>query len=129
MRKGSFITLCLILSFIFQGELFCQVSNCQECEENGVKTFTVNMTASPNMTATVTSKRDGQCCQGSGSDKCIRFIVNVHPSAAFFQISILPGNNGTWEIDCDPTKKYTPNQKPCLNGLTNFCVTYLKCSS
>ncbi|MFN5183495.1 MAG: beta strand repeat-containing protein, partial [Bacteroidota bacterium] len=123
--KKNFLLVAFFLLGMFNSKLgTAQISNCQPCTDNGVKTFTVNMTASPNMTASVTSNRFGQCCQGSGSDKCIRFIVSVHPSAAFFQIQINPGNNGTWEIDCDPGKKYTPADKPCLNGLTNFCVTY-----
>ena len=125
MKNSYFIFSLTILINVFALNSSAQVgAACAECEENGVKTFTVNMTASPNMTASVTSKRDGQCCQGAGSDKCIKFFVTVHQSAAFFQLQINPGNNGTWEIDCDPTKKYTPNQKPCLNGLTSFCITY-----
>ena len=97
-------------------------SACATCST--VTTFTANLSANPNSTYTVTSGRSGQCCQGSGSDRCIRFEVTVHPNATQIQFLVSTGNNGTWTLNCNTANLYTPNSKPCLNGLTTFCITY-----
>jgi len=96
-------------------------SACSTCSV--VTSFTANLSANPNSTYTVASIRNGLCCQGSGSDRCVRFEVTVHPQAAQIQFLVSTGNNGTWEIDC-AAPVYTPSSKPCLNGLTSFCITY-----
>lgn len=119
MKKLLFLFGLLAL-FGFEGWSQSACATCTTVTQN----YTVNLSSNPNNTYTVTSIRDGKCCNGTGgSDRCIRFEVTVHPSAAQIQFLVSTGNNGTWQIDCQGTV-YTPNQKPCLNGLTSFCITY-----
>lgn len=116
--KRSLLFLGVFLSFYLSGTA---QSSCSTC--TAVTTFTANLSANPNSTYTVNSGRNGLCCQGAGSDRCIVFEVTVHPNASQIQFLVSTGNNGTWQINCD-TPTYTPSSKPCLNGLSSFCITY-----
>ncbi|MCF8424165.1 MAG: PKD domain-containing protein [Bacteroidia bacterium] len=116
---NKFLLLFSTICYLSLGNIFSQ--SCATC--SAVTSYTANLTSNPNNTYTVTSNRNGQCCQGSGSDRCVRFEVSVHPSATQIQFLVSTGNNGNWEINCAPPL-YTPSSKPCLNGLTNFCITY-----
>jgi gliding motility-associated-like protein len=121
MIKRFYHLLVLVSIFVcvFQQKAYSQA--CATC--TGVTTFTANLSASPINTYTVNSTRNGVCCQGSGSDRCVRFEVTVHPLATQIQFLVSTGNNGTWQINCTGTV-YTPASQPCLGGLTTFCITY-----
>src|SRR3990172_629762 len=84
--------------YLIKSDIVSAQAACSTC--TAVTTFTVNLTSNPNNTYTVTSNRNGRCCQGSGSDKCIRFNISLHSQATEVQFLVSTGNNGTWEIDC-----------------------------
>jgi len=121
MKKIYSFLVCFFLFFCAISFKGYGQSACNTCSV--VTSFTANLSANPNNTYTVASTRTGLCCQGAGSDRCIRFEVTVHPQAAQIQFLVSTGNNGTWEINC-AAPVYTPSSKPCLNGLTSFCITY-----
>jgi len=118
--KKSLLLLCISLFLCLEAGA---QSACNTCTVTS-STFTANLSANPNSTYTVSSKRTNFCCQASGSDNCVRFEVTVHPQAAQISFLVSSGNNGTWEINCTGPA-YTPGQKPCLGGIgTSFCITY-----
>src|SRR5262245_24839379 len=94
--------------------------SCSTCI--GVTTYTVDISANPDTSWTVSSSRNGQCCQGSGSDKCIVFNITVSPRASEIRFIYKNGtaNNGTYEINCDTSTKKAPGTPQCLGGLTSF---------
>src|SRR5215203_3022327 len=118
----SRILLCGIFCLSFIGSVSAQ--SCNTCA--GVTSFTVNISANPDTTWTTSSNRSGQCCQGSGVDKCVVFYVTVSPRASEIKFTYRNGNanNGSYEINCDPLTNTSPGNSQCLGGLTSFCITY-----
>src|SRR5262245_27264782 len=97
---------------------------CPTCST--VTTITVDLSANPDTTRIISSSRNGKCCQGSGSDKCIVFNVTVSPRATEIRFIYKNGsaNNGSYEINCDPATEQAPGTPQCLGGLTSFCLTF-----
>ncbi len=119
--KRLYVFLLLFLLSCFANTLFAQTNACASC--SNVPSFTANLSSNPNNSYTVSSVRNNQCCQGTGSDKCVVFYVTVHPQATEIKFFKSGGNNGNYQIDCmAPT--YNPTNPVCLNGLTQFCITY-----
>jgi gliding motility-associated-like protein len=103
------------------GQATAQTTACTSC--SNVPSFTVNLSSNPNNSYTVSSVRNNKCCQGIGSDACIVFYVTVHPQATEIKFFKSGGNNGNYQIDC-MAPSYNPTNPVCLNGLTQFCITY-----
>ncbi|MDQ3050990.1 MAG: SprB repeat-containing protein, partial [Bacteroidota bacterium] len=97
--------------------------NCNTCA--AVTSFTVDLSSKPDTSWTVNSTRSGQCCTGSGSDKCIVFYVTVNPAATEIRFVYRNGsaNNGAYQINCTGPA-VSPGTPLCLSGLTTFCITY-----
>ncbi|MGZ3921495.1 MAG: hypothetical protein ACXVC7_14440, partial [Bacteroidia bacterium] len=111
----------LLFIVLFPGKIFGQSACLPTC--SAVTSFTVNLSANPNNSYTVSSVRNGQCCFGSGSDACVVFFITVNPSATEIKFFKSGGNNGFYQINCSGTQ-YNPTNPVCLNGLTQFCLTY-----
>src|SRR5258705_3189224 len=100
--------------------LSCTQVTAQSCSTcSGVTSFTVDLSSNPDTSWTTSSSRNGQCCQGSGSDKCVVFNVTVSPKASEIKFIYKNGsaNNGSYEINCDPTTNRPPGNSECLAGL------------
>jgi gliding motility-associated-like protein len=113
--------LFFLLTAIFQSNIVKAQNACSTC--SNVTSFTANLSSNPNNSYTVSSVRNGKCCFGTGSDACVVFYVTVHPSATEIKFFKSGGNNGFYQINCGGTQ-YTPTAPVCLNGLTQFCLTY-----
>ena len=116
------ILICGIICLGFISRLAAQ--SCSTCAS--VTSFTVDISANADTTWSTSSNRNGQCCQGSGSDKCVVFHVTVSPRASEIKFTYRNGNanNGSYEINCDPLTNTSPGNSQCLGGLTSFCITY-----
>jgi len=120
----NYLKILLSATCMLLGVHTMVAQNCSTCAS--VTTFTVDLSANPDTSATINSSRNGKCCQGTGSDKCIVFNVTVSPKASEIRFIYKNGsaNNGTYEINCDPATQQSPGTPQCLNGLTSFCITF-----
>lgn len=91
--------------------------------------FTVDLSASPNQTWVSPSiVRDGNCCSTSAPDKCLEFIITLHPSAIAVSFNIasgaIPPGALFYQVDCGPA---IPVGSPiCLNGAGPHHLTFCK---
>src|SRR3989338_5933821 len=92
-------------------------------------TFNVDLTASPFMswTSPLIDRLDN-CCGTTAPDKCIEFVITLHPDAASVVFTIasgaIPPGALFYQIDCGPI---TPVGTPiCLTGVGPFHLTFCK---
>ncbi len=92
-------------------------------------TFNVDLSASPFMswTSPLTNRLDN-CCGTSAPDRCIEFVITLHPGAASVVFTIASGSVPPgalfYQIDCGPV---TPVGSPiCLTGVGPFHLTFCK---
>ena len=94
-----------------------------------VPTFTVDLSSSPNATwLSPTVARNDTCCGATNPDKCIQFIVTLHPAAQgiIFNISsgAIPPGAIFYQVACGPP---TPvGDAICLSGAGPHVITFCK---
>ena len=94
-----------------------------------VPSTVVDLSASPNMNwISAPFVRDGNCCGTSSPDKCLEFIITLHPSAIAVSFNIasgaIPPGALFYQIDCGPP---TPVGSPiCLTGPGPHTLTFCK---
>lgn len=124
MRNNyNFYIVFILLGFFGLG------ANAQSNCDSLVPSFSVDLTSSP--TATWTSpniQRDGNCCGTSNPDKCLEFVLTLHPNAVSINFSIasgaVPSGSMFYQIDCGPM---TPVGDPiCLDGSGPHTLTFCK---
>ena len=92
-------------------------------------TMNVDLSASPNVSWTSPPiARDGNCCGTTNPDKCLEFIITLHPNAIAVSFSIasgaVPPGALFYQIDCGPI---TPVGSPiCLDGPGPHHLTFCK---
>ncbi len=117
-RKFSILLIAL-------APYFCTAQPCDSI----TPTFTVNLSASPIMSWTSPLiARIGNCCGTIAPDKCIEFIITLHPSATSinFQISsgAVPPGALYYQVNCGPQ---IPVGSPiCLTGSGPHNLTFCK---
>lgn len=100
------------------------IAQCSTC--SNVTTYTVDLTASSNMSWSVTSVRSGLCCGASGIN-CIKFDVTVNPgvgSVTFDVATPAPPGGAFYQINCGPTASL--GGRLCVAGMSNFCIVFCK---
>jgi gliding motility-associated-like protein len=91
--------------------------------------FTVDLSASPSDTWTSPSVvRNGNCCGTSNPDRCVEFVLNLHPDAVAIEFDIasgaIPPGGMFYQIDCGtPIEVGDPI---CLNGPGPHVITFCK---
>ncbi len=123
LKLRTRIVLTIILGFFISLE-----TSAQYCDSI-VPTFNVDLSASPNMNWTSPPVvRDGHCCGTTNPDRCLEFVITLHPSAIAvnFQITggAIPPGALFYQIDCGPV---TPVGDPiCLDGPGPHTLTFCK---
>lgn len=111
--------------------LIVLITSCAQAQycDSITPVFYVDLSTSPNMTwVSPDTDRDGYCCGASGADKCLEFIITLHPNSASLVFSIasgaVPPGALYYQIDCGPP---TPVGSPiCLTGTGPFHLTFCK---
>lgn len=117
--------VCLLLICL---SLFRSESVAQYCD-TVTPSFNVDLSANPHMSWTSpTTNRDGFCCGATAPDKCLEFVITLHPDAASVVFNItsgaIPPGALFYQIDCGPP---TPVGSPiCLTGTGPFHLTFCK---
>lgn len=99
-----------------------------QCDGN-VPTLAVDLTSSPSATYLSPSiVRNGYCCGVSGNDRCIQFLITLHPDAQGINFNVcagaVPPGALYYQIGCGPqTAVGTPI---CLNGPGPHVLTFCK---
>ena len=94
-----------------------------------VPSMNVDLSASPNLSWTSPLiARNGNCCGTSNPDRCLEFVITLHPDAIAINFSItsgaIPPGALFYQIDCGPV---TPVGAPiCLNGPGPYTLTFCK---
>lgn len=94
-----------------------------------VPSFTVSLTSSPSATwLSPTVVRNGLCCSSVSPDRCLEFIITLHPSAQgiIFDIAsgAIPPGAMFYQVSCGTP---TPvGQLMCLNGPGPHVITFCK---
>lgn len=102
--------------------------NAQFCDSL-TPTFNVDLTAAPNMSwVSPIIARNGSCCGSTNPDKCLEFVITLHPASAAivfnFASGAVPPGALFYQIDCGPV---TPVGSPiCLTGVGPFHLTFCK---
>ncbi|MES2557109.1 MAG: PKD domain-containing protein [Bacteroidota bacterium] len=91
--------------------------------------FTVDLTAAPYMTwLSPDTDRDGFCCGATSPDKCLEFIITLHPNSAAVVFNIasgaVPPGALFYQIDCGPP--IAVGSPICLIGTGPFHLTFCK---
>ena len=95
----------------------------------GTPTFIANLSSSANAVWVSPSiARSDNCCGTNAPDKCIKFIITLHPDAVGIMFDILSGAKPTgalyYQIGCGPQ---TPVGQPiCLSGPGPHILTFCK---
>jgi len=95
----------------------------------GTPTFIVNLTSNPNMTwISPDTIRADTCCGATSPDRCIRFIVTLHPLAEGIIFDIysgaVPPGALFYQVGCGTP---TPVGEPlCLSGAGPHSITFCK---
>jgi gliding motility-associated-like protein len=103
-------------------------SNSQFCDSI-VPTTIVDLSASPNMNwVSAPIVRDGSCCGVTNPDRCLEFVITLHPNAIAVSFNIasgaIPPGALFYQIDCGPP---TPVGSPiCLTGPGPHHLTFCK---
>ncbi|MDX2360897.1 MAG: PKD domain-containing protein [Crocinitomicaceae bacterium] len=122
MSYARFISVFSIFFFVTFSTL------AQYCDSL-VPSFTVDLTAAPNMGWTsLPIVRDGNCCGSTAPDNCLEFIITLHPSTIAVNFNIasgaVPPGALFYQIDCGPI---TAVGSPiCLNGPGPHHLTFCK---
>ena len=109
--------------------LIASTSSYSQFCDSLVPSTVVDLSASPNMNwISAPFVRDGNCCGTSSPDKCLEFIITLHPSAIAVSFNIasgaIPPGALFYQIDCGPP---TPVGSPiCLTGPGPHTLTFCK---
>lgn len=115
--------LLFLLQIIISNGLVAQYCN------SGVPSFTVNLSGNPNSTwISPNVIRNDNCCGTSSPDRCVQFIITLHPGAVGINFSIasgaVPSGAMFYQINCGPP---TPVGQPiCLSGVGPHYLTFCK---
>jgi gliding motility-associated-like protein len=99
-----------------------------QCDGN-VPSLTVDLSSSPSATYLSPSVvRNGYCCGVSGNDRCLEFVITLHPDAQGINFAVcagaVPGGALYYQINCGPIMAVgTPI---CLNGQGPHILTFCK---
>ena len=111
----------VFLALLGQESLKAQCTTCTAL------TIPVDLSADPDSVWTYSGTRSGSCCGIASGQACIRFNVTVHPQATQIGFNVAnpaPPGGAFYQLNCGPqTSLGTPL---CVNGLTNFCITFCK---
>ncbi|MBU2019601.1 MAG: gliding motility-associated C-terminal domain-containing protein [Bacteroidetes bacterium] len=123
-RKPSYVSLIILLSII---SLINNVYS-QGCDPS-TPSLTVDLSSSP--TASYTSpliSRNGKCCGATNPDRCLEFVITLHPDATAinFQISsgAVPPGALYYKINCGPP--IAVGSPICLTGPGPHILTFCK---
>lgn len=116
--------LALLLCALLCGQLAYAQSSC----DPSTPSFTVDLSSNPDSVwVSPNVSRDGHCCSVSGSDRCIEFVLTLHPDAVgisfeWYSGAQPPGHE--YQINCG-----TPvplGDVACLSGPGPHYLTYCK---
>lgn len=119
--------LLYIIFFVISGIIsYSQPSLC----DSVTPTFNVNLSSSP--TATFISnpavRRLGNCCSTTSPDRCVQFIITLHPGAAAIRFDIasgaIPPGAMFYQIGCGPQTQV--GNAICLSGAGPHILTFCK---
>ena len=116
----------LIYIFIIQIALSSKVySQCGSL----VPSFTVDLTARPDTVWTSPDTlRADTCCGALAPDKCVKFVLNLHPKAVGIKFDIcdgaVPPGALFYQIGCGPPKSV--GEVLCLSGTGPHIITFCK---
>jgi gliding motility-associated-like protein len=117
----------LLFLFIFFISLVSAKLNAQCSTET--PTFNVDLSSNPDMTwISPDTSRAGNCCGSSAPDRCVQFIVTLHPQAQGIIFDIydgaIPPGALFYQVGCNPP---TPVGEPlCLSGAGPHSITFCK---
>lgn len=120
-RISPFLLICCVLAFFT-----VPAQDCSTC--TSVKTVDIDLSAQPDTVwVSPVMGRQGQCCQGTGSDVCIRFNIKTHPDADQLGFTLA-------EPPIPPSMEYslncgTPQSVDiplCISGAGPHCIVYCK---
>ena len=123
-RGIKFYVVVILLLFISLNS----VKSYAQCDTI-TPSFIVNLSSSAaNSWISTSVVRDGYCCGATGSSRCIKFELTLHPDAAgiLFEIvsGAIPGGSMYYQVGCSsPT---TVGQPLCLTGTGPHIITFCK---
>ncbi len=121
---------CKVLSFLIclNLTLLSNLSYSQNCGPN-VPSFQVNLSNNVNgVWISPDTARFGNCCGTVSPDKCVEFVITLHPNATHVSFNIfsgaIPGGALFYQINCGPQQSL--GQPICLNGSGPHTITFCK---
>ena len=122
IRKAS------LYSFIFLVYILSNKAIAQPCMPS-VPTYTVNLSAKADTTWISPSiVRKDFCCGSVNPDRCVQFIITVHPNTAGIIFNIasgaVPSGSMYYQIGC--SKPTAVGQIICLTGKGPYSLTFCK---
>lgn len=126
--------IIILLANIFLHALliavFALISNnsVAQCSQS-TPTFNVNLSTSPKaFWISPDTIRNGSCCNSGANDKCIEFVITLHPSATGISFNVfsgaMPSGALYYQVNCLPP---VPIGAPiCLSGAGPHRITFCK---
>lgn len=117
------------LNLLFGACIFVPFISFSQYCDSITPAFVVDLSATPYMTwVSPNTDRDGFCCGASAPDKCLEFVITLHPNSAAIVFNIasgaVPPGALFYQIDCGAP---TPVGSPiCLYGPGPFHLTFCK---
>lgn len=118
--------IILLSSFFCLNIAELKAQTCTSCAS--VVTIDVDLSAKPDSVWISTDiDRTGQCCQGTGSDRCIRFNVKTHPLATQLGFTLAaPPIPPAMEYALNCGTPQSVDIPLCINGPGPHCIVYCK---
>lgn len=120
---GNRVYLLMVVLFLISVK-----TTAQYCDSI-TPTFNVDLSSSAYQSwVSPSTDRDGYCCGATAPDKCLEFVITLHPDAASVVFNIasgaVPPGALFYQIDCGPM---IPVGSPiCLSGTGPFHLTFCK---
>ncbi len=113
---------------LFIGLTFIETRLNAQCNA-GVPSFTVDLSYNPNATwISPDTIRNDFCCGASSPDKCVEFVVTLHPDAEGIIFDIysgaVPPGALFYQVDCGPPTMV--GEPLCLSGAGPHNITFCK---
>lgn len=116
------------LQILFVLLFITPAAEAQICDP-GVPSFTVDLSTNPDSVwISPNTVRNEHCCGATNPDRCVQFVLTLHPSATGIAFNVysgaMPPGALFYQIGCGPP---TPVGEPiCLNGPGPHIITFCK---
>lgn len=125
MVESKFISR--LISFLGFAIVF-NTASAQYCD-SVTPSFVADLSASPYMTwISPDIVRDGSCCGSTNPDRCLEFIITLHPDVIAIEFNIasgaVPPGALFYQVDCGPIVQV--GEPICLNGVGPHHLTFCK---